>query len=474
VVLILMTILFMCLVGILAMAVDIGYLYNVKSDLQTAVDAAALAGASGLCVDQDTARARAVDLALKNFADGHTVSLAEEDIELGYWSSSGFEIVESPAARPNAIKVTARLNKDRDTEVAYFLAGMLGFDSANVTASAIAVFGAREIVLSIDLSASMSYDSQLRHFQLLGRPVVEQMLSTAWRDLRLDPESPLHHLDGTQMTRESIRINSTNYAGLINTLGLGGVPYPFPPCTWRDYFDYVQQNTSNSRNDGKCVPDFYRNRYGYITLMDYLQAVQYRYGRDHVPLWKTEQQPVTAVKDAIAVFLAYMNTMRTDDRIGLVSYCLDDFNAKLETHLTDDYELVESMMRQKQAGHYHNETNLAAGIREALDELLRNGRNGTSRLIVLLSDGKARRPYNETYGRAAALQQADRSAESFIPILTISLGVDADTVLMQEIADRTKGAHFIIPGGHSVYEYEQQLNEVFLQIAKDRPLSLVD
>lgn len=474
VVLILVAILFMCLAGILAMAVDVGYLYNVKGDLQSAVDAAALAGASGLCIDQDTARARAADLALKNFADGHAVSLTEADIELGYWGNSGFEIVNSPTARPNAIKVTAQLNKKRGTEVPYFLARALGFNAANVTASAVAVFGAREIVLSIDLSASMSYDSQLRHFQLLGRPAVEQSLRDIWHDLRSDPESPLNQLNGSRMTSASITNNETSDYRLLADLRLTGVPYPFPPCTWHDYFDYVQQNTSNSRNEGKCVPDFYRNRYGYITLMDYLQAVQYRYAQDNVPLWSAEQQPVTAVKDAIAVFLAYMNTMRTDDRVGLVSYCLDDFNAMLEAPLTDDYELLESAMRQKQAGHYHNETNIAAGIQEALDELLRNGRNGTSRLIVLLSDGRARRPYNETYGRALALDKADLAAEHYIPVMTISLGADADTQLMQEIADRTKGVHFVIPGGHSVAEYEDQLNEVFLQIARDRPLSLVD
>jgi len=474
VVLILVTILFMCLVGILAMAVDVGYLYNVKSDLQTAVDAAALAGAGGLSVDPDTARARAVDLALKNYADGHAVSLADTDIELGYWSSgSGFEAVNSPGARPNAIQVTAQLNQDRGTQVQYFLARALGFDSSDVTASAVAVYGAREIVLSIDLSASMSYDSQLRHVQLLGKSAVEQSLRDIWHDLRTDPESPLHMLDGSQMIRESIRITSTDYSRLIKDLGLSGVPYPFPPCTWKDYFDYVQRR-SNSRNEGKSVPLSFRNYYGYLTLMDYLQAVQYRYARDHVSLWQTEQQPVTAVKDAIAVFLAYMNTMRTDDRIGLVSYSLDDFNAKLETHLTDDYELVESTMRHKQAGHYHNETNIAAGIEAALDELLQNGREGTSRLIVLLSDGKATRPNSDSYGRALALKRADQAAENYIPIMTISLGSAADTHLMQEIADRTKGVHFVIPGGHSVSEYEDQLNEVFLQIARDRPLSLVD
>ena len=60
-----------------------------------------------------------------------------------------------------------------------------------------------------------------------------------------------------------------------------------------------------------------------------------------------------------------------------------------------------------------------------------------------------------------------------IPILTISLGADADEDLMNEIAERTNGIHFNIPGGQTVQQYEDDLKDVFTLIAKDRPLKLV-
>ena len=44
---------------------------------------------------------------------------------------------------------------------------------------------------------------------------------------------------------------------------------------------------------------------------------------------------------------------------------------------------------------------------------------------------------------------------------------------MQEIADRTGGVHFNIPGRTSVTDYRDDLMAVFRKIADDRPLILV-
>ena len=44
---------------------------------------------------------------------------------------------------------------------------------------------------------------------------------------------------------------------------------------------------------------------------------------------------------------------------------------------------------------------------------------------------------------------------------------------MQQIADRTGGVHFNIPGRDTVTDYREQLMSVFRKIADDRPLILV-
>jgi len=137
---------------------------------------------------------------------------------------------------------------------------------------------------------------------------------------------------------------------------------------------------------------------------------------------------------------------------------------------------MSATARRKQAGHYHEYTNIDAGIEKARGEMLTRGRTAALRLIVLLSDGQANwlGTYNPAAAKTAALAQAKAAGLQDMRIITISLGSEADTDLMQEIADLTGGVHFVIPGGGSVADYADDLNEVFAQIAAHRRLRLVD
>jgi Flp pilus assembly protein TadG len=474
VVLVFFALVLICLIGIMALAVDVGYIYNVKGDLQAAVDAAALAGAGGLSIDQSTARARAINVALSNYANGLPVVLQNSDVQLGMWNSAtGFTPLNSPTARPNAVKVTALL-----TGVNLFFAGALGINSRDFSSSAIAVFGARDIVLTLDYSGSMSYDSQFIHRQQMGLTAIEGYLDQIWQDLSPLMQQPGDRLYGIRSLPSKIFISSsTSDADILNTLGLSST-YPYPSGgSWNDYISYVKSDRGDVQNAG------YRYYYGYRTLLNYWQSQQYMVSQTP-DLWQTHEQPITAVKDAVTLFLAYMNALRTDDRLGLASYTYanppggsGNGSGKLEVPLTDDYDQIESRSRHMQAGHYMAYTNIAGGIQAALTELRTRGRTGALRLIVLLTDGNANRPtdpHKSNYPAEAALEQAQQAANANIPILTISLGAVADTALMQDIAEITNGAYFVIPGGHSVDEYKDQLEAIFTQIANRRPLRLVN
>ncbi|MCG8585268.1 MAG: VWA domain-containing protein, partial [Pirellulales bacterium] len=190
-------------------------------------------------------------------------------------------------------------------------------------------------------------------------------------------------------------------------------------------------------------------------------------------LWQTRQQPITAVKDSLQLFLAYLQEADTNDRVGLAVYTAADGTAKLESPLTADYQQVEDISRQRQAGHYDRYTNIGAGIQKAREELERNGRPSSKRMILLMTDGIANRPNNTTDAKAFVRAQAQLAADSGLPIVTVSLGAGADKPLMQEVADMTAGVHFNIPGGQSVAEYEEDLKNVFREVAADRPLKLV-
>jgi hypothetical protein len=209
-----------------------------------------------------------------------------------------------------------------------------------------------------------------------------------------------------------------------------------------------------------------------MTFMNYL--LESKPKNNQTPdLWKTREQPITAVKDAVTVFLAYLQEVDTDDRLGLSVYTYSDGTAKLESGLTYDMQHVEDISRRRQAGHYDYYTNISAGMRKARQELENNARIGAFKMIVLMTDGIANRPTNSTVARQAALNEAGLAANDHYPIVTISLGSGADTALMQQIADMTTGVHFNIPGGQTVSEVEEDLKDVFRAIADDRPLKLV-
>lgn len=435
----------------LSFAIDLGYIAVVQSELQNAADAAALAGAAATTDGTDSARTEALKFATLNRAGGRDVAETEASIRFGRWDTTSRTFVES-TDDPAAIEVVlSRQNQG------LFFAKVLGNDAFDAQAEAIATFQPRDIVLVLDYSGSMSYDSQFRQIGALGQSAVESNLYKIYGELG----SPTFG----SMQWNPVYISSTNSNTIRNTLGLQNVSYPYSGGSWNDYFDYVQ-NDSQVNNAG------YRKRYGYKTWVNYVLAENYSYSQNP-NLWSTTQQPLTAVKNAVDVLLAYIEENSPDDQVGMSLYTSSNGKAVLESGLTKNYSTVSSLARHRQAGHYQAYTNIYDGMRTGRLELQNNARAGSQRMLVLMTDGQANRPSNESTGRSMALQEAQTCADARIPIVTIALGAGADTDLMSSIADMTGGAYFEIPGGQTVAEYEEQLKEVFKRVAGDRSLTLV-
>lgn len=104
---------------IFALVLDITYLYLVRGQMHNAADAAALAGARELDRqkgpdEQDPARQKAGEFALKNTADAEPVLLLDDgsnsysganDITVGHWDGSAYQAGATPV---NAIQVWSR------------------------------------------------------------------------------------------------------------------------------------------------------------------------------------------------------------------------------------------------------------------------------------------------------------------------------------------------------------------------------
>ncbi|GCB06640.1 hypothetical protein PSUB009319_42710 [Ralstonia sp. SET104] len=146
------------LLGFAALAIDVGYLYIVRNELQNAADAAALAGAPCLyqraecgnlkatAPDWGTAQQRAVQAVSLNQSSHTTLLGYTTDVAYGYWdvtgSVAGLQAVAppSPAVSMPAVQVTVnRAGAENGGGVPVFLARIFGVKTVPVSATAVAV-----------------------------------------------------------------------------------------------------------------------------------------------------------------------------------------------------------------------------------------------------------------------------------------------------------------------------------------------
>lgn len=537
---VLSAVLMVVLLGMVAFAVDVGYIHNTNAELKRTADAAALAGVSVLVDGTDAAYQTVADYVAANPVNEVTVSPSETEIETGMWDDEARTFTPS-SETPTAIRVRVR----RDDQGLFF-ARVLGQDNFDAAAESIATFRPRDIMLVLDYSASMNDDSEFQRISTLGRAAVEGNLqeiygelgSPTWGNLPWAPayfqqtgrtpqnsneaqiyvtfkpteiyvtsskalenvvlqfsdnvKQTFSGLSGTTgtfagtggnankwITRAWVKSGTylsgegTNYGerfedttSRIKTyFNLTSTAFPSSGTTWDTWISYVK-NDSTNKTAG------YRRMYGKLNVTNYLLEERPRY--DQTPtLWQTSEQPITALKNAVTVFLSYLQEVDTDDRLGLSVYNSAAVTAVLESGLTDDFQLIEDISRQRQAGHYNEYTNIGAGMQVARLELQNNARIGAQKIMILMTDGIANRPTDTTAAKNFVRQEAALAAAAKIPIVTISLGSAADTALMQEVADTTGGVHFNVEGGRPIAEVEEELKETFGQVADDRPLKLV-
>jgi len=127
----------MALFGMVAFAIDIGYIAHTRTELQRTADACALGAASKL-PDENAAIAYAQQIAQNNYG---TVGpdLDSADVEFGYWDRDTATFSSPPGGRrTNAIRVTLRRTQAGGNPLRLFFAPVVGSALADVTASATA------------------------------------------------------------------------------------------------------------------------------------------------------------------------------------------------------------------------------------------------------------------------------------------------------------------------------------------------
>jgi Flp pilus assembly protein TadG len=147
------------LLAMMAFSIDLGYITHTQNELQSAADAAALAGAGQLTSGfvqyylpgqtatakttiLSAAKANAISYAKKyagyNGAGGvKSLTLLDSDIELGYTDTSGtYTALPTYTGYPNTVKVTLRRDSSANTPLNLFFGPVLGKPTASLTATA--------------------------------------------------------------------------------------------------------------------------------------------------------------------------------------------------------------------------------------------------------------------------------------------------------------------------------------------------
>ena len=160
--LVLLCVTMIVLAAFVAFIVDVGRMYLIRSQLQTAVDAGALAATLQLKTDQDDIWA-AVDAAeqfVQHNRVGSLVTIPTDaiSVDVGNWDaeSKTFSVF---GGAPNAVRVTGNV-----IDEPLFFAGLIGVDMFSVPRTAVANGGGgvMDIMMALDLSGSMGSQGRIQ------------------------------------------------------------------------------------------------------------------------------------------------------------------------------------------------------------------------------------------------------------------------------------------------------------------------
>ena len=164
------------LIGIAAMAVDVGYVMATKNELQNVADAAALAATrqlgviySGLpyeqqasytldATDRTTIENAATSIAQKNKAGGKNIYIPVDEIEIGTWDQNRNPRFIAETNKPDAVRVGARRDDVANGPITSFFAVIFGRDNFSVYADATAALTGQGTTIEgeIELPAGIS------------------------------------------------------------------------------------------------------------------------------------------------------------------------------------------------------------------------------------------------------------------------------------------------------------------------------
>ena len=466
-VLVLFAVLVLVLGAMCVLAIDVGRLFVCKAELQNAVDAASLAGASQLVgTITPEMRAEAISeakrLAAANSVARKSLTLADSDIQFGHYDSDAYTFVpEAVSGIVDSVQVTGRRTPSApDGPVDLFFGPIFGWDSANLNnVVAVGTKPRRYVMFVLDRSGSMCFDTEGVHL----------------KSSYADPNDPtLDKSPSGWYWLPYYAYEQTGWGYQYRTAWLygvddntGGFRTDFLPQHIQDHLDAnrffnfrsVDYPTSVISGWVKVPPDVtLHGRYG--SPWNNWLAQTYYWVIPSQCGYATSDQPVQPLQDTMDAACAFVDLLRdSDDMAGLVTFAS---KASTDQVLTTDFVTLKSKLQSFAPS---GGTAEPEGMDDANDELVDSGRADGfgQRIMILLTDGQANMYHEHSYDNdthtfnflgqsvtcsinptvAAVMDtQARRAEENHVRIYTVSFGTDSDTTLHQLIAEKTEGASY--------------------------------
>lgn len=236
---------FVLLLGFAALAVDVGYMYVLRSQLQNAADAAALAAASNLGDEADS-RSLANTYAAYNMQETkHGDVLSDSDIVFGNWDTASrvFTPVGGLAAL-NAVQITTRRAEVNDNPVQHFFAQAIGYPQSDIAATAVAIGSGQSGVEGRGPIDDEMLDTDV--------PSIEDLAS----DLGVSPDDLLSDNDGDWYldippgSQLEVPTGQSGDEGLFN---MEHADFPFTSDSNPSFEDFLNYNEDGSWRDDPNV-----------------------------------------------------------------------------------------------------------------------------------------------------------------------------------------------------------------------------
>lgn len=517
------------MLGMAALTIDVGMIYNTRADLQNAADSGSLAATEilGSYTGTDVleqARAAAVSVIAQNYNLGKPLAI-DPDEELtfgrvGFNEGTGqFVFTPTTSVTADAVRITVRRTRDSvNGPLPLYFAGIFGRHTTNVQASATAALtGMRDIAVVIDLSGSMTYDSDMQFYD-----VTQINLRDLWAALD-GPLPSMAYVPGLEQESE-YAMDTGPAIGFMDTWGDKLDPYTYDATTDPGLW-YIP--SSQDVTEPEVAASLAAHGYSPSQITAIMEGSSTWTYRAAVMIGVAEWTPSNASDTSIssseltwAPYPPYRIDWTWDDYISwcgdsrssltrahpefryrfgaktFVNFLLDGPKAHDQTDLSgipqeplrsikDGVQAMVSMTRtfdqmsldvfgssahheldlstdrqavadhlyRMQAAHYDPSTNIGAGIESAIKELTSTRARDEAYPMIVLMSDGANKTGPDP------LDMAGRAADLGIRIYTVSVGYDADRELMQKIADKTGGKEFYAAG--TPEEYTEQLRTIF-------------